>query len=85
MKCGFDKELLTAWLNDQLTGEERASVDTHVAGCEDCRRELENSRRIWGLMDDIPSPEPPAGWVIGWADQEGRRRPGGRTNNSWRH
>jgi len=64
MKCGFDKELLTAWLNDQLTGEERASVDTHVAGCEDCRRELENSRRIWELMDDVPSPEPPAGTLV---------------------
>jgi HEAT repeats/Putative zinc-finger len=64
MKCGFDKELLTALLNDQLTGEERASVDTHVAGCEDCRRELENSRRIWELMDDVPNPEPPAGTLV---------------------
>jgi hypothetical protein len=64
MKCGFDKELLTALLNDQLTGEERSSVDTHVAGCEDCRLELENSRRIWELMDDVPSPEPPAGTLV---------------------
>ena len=64
MECGFDKELLTAWLDDQLTGEERASVDAHVAGCENCRRELEASRRVWALMGDVPSPEPPAGTLI---------------------
>jgi hypothetical protein len=61
MECGFDKELLTAWLNDQLTEEERASVDAHVAGCEDCRGELEASRGVWELMGVVPSPEPPAG------------------------
>ena len=64
MECGFDRELLTGWLNDQLTGEERASVDDHVAGCEDCRRELEASRRVWELMGEVPSPEPPAGTLI---------------------
>jgi hypothetical protein len=64
MECGFDKELLTAWLDDQLTGEERASVDAHVAGCENCRRELEASRRVWELMGNVPSPEPPAGTLI---------------------
>jgi hypothetical protein len=64
MECGFDKELLTAWLDDQLTGEERASVNAHVAGCENCRRELEASRRVWALMGDVPSPEPPAGTLI---------------------
>jgi hypothetical protein len=64
MECGFDKELLTTWLNDQLTEEERASVTAHVAGCEECRRELEASRGVWELMGVVPSPEPSAGTLI---------------------
>jgi hypothetical protein len=61
MECGFDKALLTGWLNDQLTEEERGQVEAHIAGCEGCRRELEASRQVWELMGDIPSLEPPAG------------------------
>jgi len=64
MECGFDKTLLTAWLNHQLTDEERAEVEAHLAGCEDCRTELSASSQLWELMDDIPTPEPPTGTLI---------------------
>ncbi|HWB93035.1 MAG TPA: HEAT repeat domain-containing protein [Puia sp.] len=64
MECGFDKTLLTAWLEHQLTEEERVEVEEHLAGCEECRSELSASRHLWELMNDIPDPEPPAGTLV---------------------
>jgi hypothetical protein len=64
MECGFDKTLLTLWLNGQLTGDERAEVEAHLAGCEACRQELATSQHLWELMETIPVPEPPAGTLI---------------------
>jgi hypothetical protein len=64
MECGFDKTLLTLWLNGQLTDDERAEVEAHLAGCETCRQELATSQHLWELMETIPAPEPPAGTLI---------------------
>ena len=64
MECGFDKTLLTLWLSGQLTPDERAEVETHLAGCEACRQELATSQHLWGLMETMPAPEPPAGTLI---------------------
>jgi predicted anti-sigma-YlaC factor YlaD len=64
MECGFDKTLLTLWLNDQLSEDERAEVDAHLAGCDACRQELTTSVHLWELMETIPTPEPPPGTLI---------------------
>jgi hypothetical protein len=39
-------------------------VDAHVAGCEECRQELESGRQLWMLMGVVPAPEPPAGTLV---------------------
>lgn len=64
MDCGFDKTLLTLWLNDQLSEEEKQEVETHLAGCESCRQELSTSEHLWNLMETMPAPEPPAGTLV---------------------
>jgi predicted anti-sigma-YlaC factor YlaD len=64
MECGFDKTLLTLFLNGQLSEEERAEVETHLAGCDTCRQDLATSAHLWELMETIPAPEPPAGTLI---------------------
>jgi len=43
---GHPREQLSAYLDDQLAVEERASVDRHLAACDECRAELEALRRI---------------------------------------
>jgi len=35
-----------------------AAVSTHVAGCEDCRRELQELKATMGLLDSWQAPEP---------------------------
>lgn len=42
-----EAERLLPWLvNDRLEGEEQAWVEQHVAGCSDCRRELDALRML---------------------------------------
>ncbi len=44
-----------------MTGSRRPKGPTlkvQLAGCEDCRRELEGSRELWELMSFMPVPEP---------------------------
>src|ERR1700761_6910069 len=64
MECGFDKNLLTLWLNGEITEKERAEVEAHLAGCETCRQELSTGEHLWELMESIPTPEPPAGTLV---------------------
>lgn len=64
MECGFDKTLLTLWLHDQLTEDERAKVDAHVTSCAECQQELTTHQHLWELMEELPSPEPPAGTLV---------------------
>src|ERR1700761_8409518 len=64
MECGFDKEMLTLWLSEELTEAERAAVEAHIAECADCRQELEASKRMWSMMGGIHTPEPPAGTLV---------------------
>ncbi|HLZ89164.1 MAG TPA: HEAT repeat domain-containing protein, partial [Puia sp.] len=52
---------LTRFLHEELSGEEREQVEAHLTECAECRREWESLRRIWGMLDEVPVPEPAAG------------------------
>ena len=60
MVCGYDKEQLMLYLEGQLEEHEVKALEAHMALCAACRRELEDSRRVWELMGDLQVPEPPA-------------------------
>lgn len=45
-------------MDNQLTAEERAEMDAHLAVCVECRQELETNRRLWASMGEIVAPEP---------------------------
>jgi hypothetical protein len=60
MPCQKHKELLERWWNDRLTEAERTELESKLAECEDCRRELEGSRELWDLMGYMTVPEPSA-------------------------
>ena len=57
MECKDYREQFTSLLTDTLGQAERSKIETHLAGCADCRREFEAARKIWDLMGDIPQPE----------------------------
>lgn len=58
MECRDYREQFTSYLTDVLSEKERVEIESHLAGCADCRKEFEASRKVWDLMGEIPHPEP---------------------------
>ena len=56
-------ELLSALLDGQLAADEAAEVRAHVAGCDDCARELDDVRQARRLVRELPAVDPPA-WFL---------------------
>lgn len=56
---GHPRDRLSEYLDDELGLEERASVDRHLAGCEDCRTELETLRRLARALAEESVPPVP--------------------------
>ena len=60
MECKDYREQFTSLLTDTLHLNERSELESHLAVCADCRKELEAARKVWDLMGEIPQPEPSA-------------------------
>jgi hypothetical protein len=58
MNCEKGNELLAGWMDDQLTEAGRAERETHLAGCAECRQQVEANRRLWVSMGGVPVPQP---------------------------
>jgi hypothetical protein len=63
MSCHDARERLSDLLDDALEPEARARVDAHLAGCADCRRELDRLRATVSLLRAVERPQAPAGFV----------------------
>ena len=59
MSCAFDKEQLSLLISGSLSEQEREEIETHLAGCADCRMELKAYRKLWLLMEEVPEPAIP--------------------------
>jgi len=76
MSCDRE-QLLQAYHDGELDVPARASVETHVAQCDSCRRSLTELRSISGLMSNFSFPLLPAGAVMrfhaAWDDAQSYR------------
>jgi anti-sigma factor RsiW len=63
MSCHDARERLSDLLDDALATEARAQVDSHLAGCADCRSELDRLRATVSLLRAVERPQAPAGFV----------------------
>src|SRR5205085_621429 len=50
-----------AYAVDALDGDERAQFEEHLAGCADCRSEVESLREAAALLAETTATTPPAG------------------------
>lgn len=57
------QELLSSYLDDDLSAEERQRVDEHLASCEACREELALLRLTVDALRDMPVLEAPGGFA----------------------
>ena len=71
---------LNAYLDGELSGSQLQRVDSHLAECEVCQRELKSLEMLSGLLKEVPAPEfiPPERF----ASQVSLRLPHQRTQDS---
>jgi len=58
MSCDEIEALLTAYVDNELPADDRDRVDTHLAGCESCRRTLADLTALGEDLDMIKFKEP---------------------------
>ena len=63
MTCSETRDLLSAWLDQALDAHEREQVEAHLAGCPECRRELEGLRSTVTVLSRVEHPRAPVGFV----------------------
>jgi hypothetical protein len=57
-------EQLSALLDEQLFGEERAACEAHLRGCQQCRSQLADLRQTVALLHALPEPELPRSFTL---------------------
>jgi hypothetical protein len=60
----LDPELLSAYLDQEVSAAERAVVQAHLEGCEACRLELESLGWTVALLQRLPLVEPPRTFYV---------------------
>lgn len=63
MKCTELESLLCDYVDGTLTASERATVELHLEGCQECRLLVEDSRAALAFMSTAADPEPPPALV----------------------
>lgn len=58
MNCMEIDENLALYLYEELPEDRRQAFEAHLAGCEDCRIRLEETRRLHAVLGGRVSPEP---------------------------
>lgn len=50
--------MMSAYVDEELTGAEMLEVRSHARSCRGCGHELEEMARLKRLLSELPSPEP---------------------------
>jgi len=58
MACGRFKELMMASLDGEISAEDRAQLESHLAKCADCRREFDELSELSEFVGEIRLPRP---------------------------
>jgi len=56
--CEQRREAIGALVDGELAAEERAALETHLAGCAGCRQELDELNRLAAAFRTLPAVEP---------------------------
>jgi predicted anti-sigma-YlaC factor YlaD len=54
--CRRVRENLSAYLDGELKGDARRLLDEHLSGCEACRRQMQELKDTWRLLDELEAP-----------------------------
>lgn len=60
MTCKNVQSFLSAYLDEELSGQEMLDIRAHLGECEDCSEELRTVECVKRMLGDAPVPEPGA-------------------------
>jgi HEAT repeats/Putative zinc-finger len=58
MECKDCREQFASFLTGEVNQSQKSEIESHLAGCKDCRAEFDAAEKIWDLMKEIPQSEP---------------------------
>jgi predicted anti-sigma-YlaC factor YlaD len=58
MTCQDHKDLMMAYLDDELDDEQRRAFEAHLASCGDCAKDLEEFKKLKQITDGVQLVEP---------------------------
>ena len=70
----IDAELLSDYLDNQITPEQRSRIDQHLSTCAACRAELNSLRQTVALLHALPRVPVPRAFTLSEAQVGARRR-----------
>jgi len=69
MDCKNIKELLIQYSLDDLESDEKASVESHLDTCSECKSYLSESKNLWSLLETWDELEPDAQFLSNFWDK----------------
>jgi predicted anti-sigma-YlaC factor YlaD len=58
MTCQDHKDLMMAYLDDELNDEQKRAFEAHLASCGDCAKDLEEFKKLKRMTDYVALTEP---------------------------
>jgi len=59
LNCHHARQLISPYLDQQLTGREMLALQDHFRGCVSCEREMQSIRQVKALLRGLREPGPP--------------------------
>jgi hypothetical protein len=59
-----ERERISAYLDGELTGADRAALEAHLPDCDECQRELAALRQTRALLRALPAPALPRAFTL---------------------
>jgi hypothetical protein len=71
-KCSRTKQRLSAYIDLCLSPQELNEVESHLAACPDCQKELESLQATAAVLRQLPQVSPPRSFRIAQEERSGR-------------
>ncbi len=66
MECQNYREQFPLLLTNSLDHRQLLEIESHLAGCADCREEFATAKKLWDLMGEVSTPEPSDSMQMGF-------------------
>jgi anti-sigma factor RsiW len=78
MNCQACKNLISAYIDSELSGEQMRRMREHLSRCPECEAGLEEFKAVQNLVRDLPTMQPPEGFedrILAFVESESSRAP----------